>query len=154
MVICAGLLNRVIPIERASMPGRTVIQWDKENCAYMGLIKVDLLGLGIMAVLKDCIVPIPRYGASRVDLAALPEEPQVYETLRGTEAAPIETHLAAPLKKMTTEERLAADFAGTGLTTGPHPMAYHRATLRDDRHFLGIVLNKQFVHCGFDASCS
>ena len=46
MVICAGMLNRVVPIERASMPGRTVIQWDKEDCADLGLIKVDLLGPG------------------------------------------------------------------------------------------------------------
>ena len=46
MVICAGMLNRVVPIERASMPGRTVVQWDKEDCADLGLIKVDLLGLG------------------------------------------------------------------------------------------------------------
>jgi error-prone DNA polymerase len=48
------MLNRVVPIERASMPGRTVVQWDKEDCADLGMIKVDLLGLGMMAVLKDC----------------------------------------------------------------------------------------------------
>jgi len=82
MVICAGLLNRVVPIERASMPGRTVIQWDKEDCADMGLIKVDLLGLGMMAVLKDSIEMIPRYYTKQVDLATLPEDPLVYETLR------------------------------------------------------------------------
>jgi error-prone DNA polymerase len=82
MVICAGLLNRVVPIERASMPGRTVIQWDKEDCADMGLIKVDLLGLGMMAVLKDSIEMIPRHYAKQVDLATLPEDPLVYETLR------------------------------------------------------------------------
>lgn len=82
MVICAGLLNRVVPIERASMPGRTVIQWDKEDCADMGLIKVDLLGLGMMAVLKDAIELIPRHYGKQVDLATLPEDPQVYETLR------------------------------------------------------------------------
>ncbi len=81
MVICAGLLNQVVPIERASMPGRTVIQWDKEDCADLGLIKVDLLGLGMMAVLKDCIELIPRHYAKEVDLAALPEDPLVYETL-------------------------------------------------------------------------
>jgi error-prone DNA polymerase len=46
MVICQGLLNQVVPIERASMPGRTVVQWDKEDCAAMGIVKVDLLGLG------------------------------------------------------------------------------------------------------------
>jgi error-prone DNA polymerase len=82
MVICAGMLNRVVPIERASMPGRTVIQWDKEDCADLGLIKVDLLGLGMMAVLKDSIELIPRHYGTQVDLAALPEDPLVYETLR------------------------------------------------------------------------
>jgi error-prone DNA polymerase len=82
MVICAGMLNRVVPIERASMPGRTVIQWDKEDCADMGLIKVDLLGLGMMAVLKDSIELIPRHYKKEIDLAALPEDPLVYETLR------------------------------------------------------------------------
>jgi len=81
MVICAGMLNRVVPIERASMPGRTVIQWDKEDCADLGLIKVDLLGLGMMAVLKDSIELIPRHYGKEVDLAALPEDPLVYETL-------------------------------------------------------------------------
>ena len=81
MVICAGMLNRVVPLERASMPGRTVIQWDKEDCADMGLIKVDLLGLGMMAVLKDCIELIPRHYKKEIDLAALPEDPLVYETL-------------------------------------------------------------------------
>ena len=82
MVVCAGMLNRVVPIERASMPGRTVIQWDKEDCADLGLIKVDLLGLGMMAVLKDSIELIPRHYGKDVDLAALPEDPLVYETLR------------------------------------------------------------------------
>jgi len=81
MVICAGKLNRVVPLERASMPGRTVIQWDKEDCADMGLIKVDLLGLGMMAVLKDCIELIPAHYNRTVDLATLPEDPLVYQTL-------------------------------------------------------------------------
>ncbi len=82
MVICAGLLNRIVPIERASMTGRTVIQWDKEDCADLGLIKVDLLGLGMMAALKETIELIPRHYKTSVDLAALPEDPLVYETLR------------------------------------------------------------------------
>jgi error-prone DNA polymerase len=81
MVICAGMLNRVVPIERASMPGRTVVQWDKEDCADLGLIKVDLLGLGMMAVLKDSIELIPRHYGKHVELGALPEDPVVYETL-------------------------------------------------------------------------
>jgi error-prone DNA polymerase len=82
MVICAGMLNRVVPIERASMAGRTVVQWDKEDCADLGIIKVDLLGLGMMAVLQDSIELIPRHYGRTVELAALPEDPVVYETLR------------------------------------------------------------------------
>ncbi len=82
MVICAGMLNRVVPIEPASMPGRTVIQWDKEDCADMGLIKVDLLGLGMMAALRESIDLIPLHYGRQVDLAALPEDPLVYQTLR------------------------------------------------------------------------
>ena len=82
MVICAGMLNRVVPLERASMPGRTVVQWDKEDCADLGLIKVDLLGLGMMAVLKDSLELIPQHYGKQIDLAALPEDQLVYETLR------------------------------------------------------------------------
>ncbi|AXC15160.1 DNA polymerase III alpha subunit [Acidisarcina polymorpha] len=83
MVICQGQLNRVVPIERASMPGRTVVQWDKEDCSDMGLIKVDLLGLGMMAVMNDCLDLIPRHYGKTEDLAQLPEnDPKVYETLQ------------------------------------------------------------------------
>jgi error-prone DNA polymerase len=82
MVICQGQLNHVVPLERASMPGRTVVQWDKEDCADMGIIKVDLLGLGMMAVLKDCLELIPAYYGERVDLAQLPQDDEVYRTLQ------------------------------------------------------------------------
>jgi error-prone DNA polymerase len=82
LVICQGQLNRVVPLERASMPGRTVVQWDKEDCADLGIIKVDLLGLGMMAVLKDCLELIPRHYGEPVDLAQLPEDDEVYGTLQ------------------------------------------------------------------------
>jgi error-prone DNA polymerase len=82
MVICHGHLNCVVPLERASMPGRTVVQWDKEDCADLGIIKVDLLGLGMMAVLKDCIELIPRHYGQSVDLAQLHEDDEVYKVLQ------------------------------------------------------------------------
>jgi error-prone DNA polymerase len=82
MVICQGALDRVVPLERASMPGRTVVQWDKEDCADLGIIKVDLLGLGMMAVLKDCLRLIPEHYGDSVDLAQLPEDTEVYRTLQ------------------------------------------------------------------------
>ena len=82
MVICQGQLKRVVPLERASMPGRTVVQWDKEDCADLGIIKVDLLGLGMMAVLKDCIELIPAHYGVHIDLAQLPEDNRVYRALQ------------------------------------------------------------------------
>ncbi len=82
MIICQGQLDRVVPLERASMPGRTVVQWDKEDCADLGIIKVDLLGLGMMAVLKDCVELIPEHYGDLVDLANLPEDTDVYRTLQ------------------------------------------------------------------------
>jgi error-prone DNA polymerase len=82
MVICQRQLNCVVPLERASMPGRTVVQWDKEDCADLGIVKVDLLGLGMMAVLKDCLELIPQHYGEKVDLAQLPEDEAVYRTLQ------------------------------------------------------------------------
>ena len=82
MVICQGQLNRVVPLERASMPGRTVVQWDKEDCADLGIVKVDLLGLGMMAVLKDCLTLIPQHYGEPIDLAQLPEDPEVYKVVQ------------------------------------------------------------------------
>jgi error-prone DNA polymerase len=55
MVLCHGRLDDIVPLENASMPNRVVVQWDKDDCADMGLIKVDLLGLGMMAVLQDAL---------------------------------------------------------------------------------------------------
>ncbi|MEO8726449.1 MAG: error-prone DNA polymerase [Acidobacteriaceae bacterium] len=82
MVICRGQLNCVVPLERASMPGRTVIQWDKEDCADLGIVKVDLLGLGMMAVIEDCLELVPQHYREAVDLAQLPQDPEVYRTLQ------------------------------------------------------------------------
>ena len=83
MVICQGQLDSVVPLEPASMPGRVVVQWDKEDCADMGIIKVDLLGLGMMAVLKDSIELIRDHYGEEVDLAHLPhDDPEVYSALQ------------------------------------------------------------------------
>ncbi len=58
MVISLGRLDSIVPLEPASMEGRNIIQWDKDDCERLGIIKVDLLGLGMMAVLRDTITLI------------------------------------------------------------------------------------------------
>ena len=83
MVVCQGTLNSVVPLEPASMPDRTVVQWDKDDCADLGIVKVDLLGLGMMAALKESIDLIGEHYHEEVDLAHLPpDQPDVYDVLR------------------------------------------------------------------------
>ena len=82
MVVARGALDEVVPLEPATMPGRVVIQWDKEDCADLGIIKIDLLGLGMMAALEDSLVLLRESGVT-VDLAHLPpDDEKVYEMLR------------------------------------------------------------------------
>ena len=82
MVICAGRLDGLVPLEPATMPGRSVVQWDKDDCAAMGIIKVDLLGLGMMALLEDALGMIRQRGG-HVDLAHLPpDDATVYAMLQ------------------------------------------------------------------------
>lgn len=82
MVICEGHLDSVVPIERASMQGRTVVQWDKDDCSDMGIIKVDLLGLGMLAVLKDAAYLVPQYYGVPLDYAQLPQDDAVYAAIQ------------------------------------------------------------------------
>ena len=83
MVIAAGRLDEVVPLEPASMPGRVVIQWDKDDCADLGIIKVDLLGLGMLAALEEMVPTIRTHEGIQVDLAHLPpDDPKVYRMLQ------------------------------------------------------------------------
>jgi len=83
MIICQGQLDSVVPLEPATMPGRVVAQWDKEDCADMKIIKVDLLGLGMMAVLEDTIRLVRDHEREEIDLGRLPAgDPEVYSTLQ------------------------------------------------------------------------
>ena len=88
MVMCHGRLDDVVPLENASMPDRVVVQWDKDDCADMKIVKVDLLGLGMMSVLQDALelvnTRIPDDGSRNdLDLAHLPpNDPGVYRMLQ------------------------------------------------------------------------
>ena len=83
MVIAAQPLDEIVPLEPASMPGRVVIQWDKDDCADLGIIKIDLLGLGMLAALKEALPMIRAHEGVEIDLAHLPpDDPGVYAMLR------------------------------------------------------------------------
>ncbi|HVR03064.1 MAG TPA: error-prone DNA polymerase, partial [Polyangia bacterium] len=86
MVIAAGRLDEVVPLEPASMPGRVIVQWDKDDCADLGLVKVDLLGLGMMAVLEDVVPMIRRHEGVTIDYARLPQgDPKTYAMLQSAD---------------------------------------------------------------------
>ena len=97
MVIAAGRLDDVVPLEPASMPGRARDQWDKDDCADLGIIKVDLLGLGMMAVLEDAI-PLVR---AHEGVDARPRAPAARRSRRPTPCS------SAPTPSASSRSRAA-----------------------------------------------
>jgi error-prone DNA polymerase len=86
IVIAAGRLDEVVPIEPARMADRRVVQWDKEDCADLGIIKIDLLGLGMLAALEDTLEQVSVHEGKRVDLAQLPpDDPATYRMIRSAD---------------------------------------------------------------------
>ena len=83
MILCSHGLDTIVPLEKASMPGRVVAQWDKDDCEDLGIIKIDLLGLGMMAAIQDCLSLCRERGGSRaIDLATIPmDDPPTYDLM-------------------------------------------------------------------------
>lgn len=85
MIICEGALSSVVPLENASMPGRVVAQWDKDDCEDLGIIKVDLLGLGMMAAMQDSFALCAARG-QKITLASIPQDdPATFDLLCNAE---------------------------------------------------------------------
>lgn len=83
MIICQGALSSIVPLENASMPGRVVAQWDKDDCEDLGMVKVDFLGLGMMAVMQDSLALCAQRHGDVPDMAAIPKEDSaVYDLLQ------------------------------------------------------------------------
>lgn len=81
MIVCDHGLDAVVPLERATMPGRTVVQWDKDDCEDMGIVKIDLLGLGMLAAMEHALEIRSRRGEP-VDLAKIPmDDAAVFEMM-------------------------------------------------------------------------
>jgi error-prone DNA polymerase len=83
MVISLGQLDGMVPLEPASMPDRSIVQWDKDDCAALKIVKIDLLGLGMMAVLRDTITLIKENHGVEMGLYKIPhDDEKVYEALQ------------------------------------------------------------------------
>jgi error-prone DNA polymerase len=82
MIICQNKLSSFVPLENASMPGRVVAQWDKDDCEDLGIVKVDLLGLGMMSVMQDAF-ELCRERGRPLDLAHIPKDDEkTYEIMQ------------------------------------------------------------------------
>ena len=81
MVMCDRPVTEVCPVEWGRMEGRSVLQWDKDDCAAAGLVKFDLLGLGMLSALHNAVDLIEEFRGVRVDLATIPQEDDVYAML-------------------------------------------------------------------------
>ncbi|MEY2471043.1 MAG: error-prone polymerase, partial [Actinomycetota bacterium] len=79
MVICDRPVLEVVPVEWGRMPGRTVLQWDKDDCAAVGLVKFDLLGLGMLEALHGSVDLVREFHGVEVDLATIPQEDCIYD---------------------------------------------------------------------------
>jgi error-prone DNA polymerase len=105
MVICDRPVGEVCPVEWARMPGRTVLQWDKDDCAYAGLVKFDLLGLGMLAALRDCFDLVNKHFGEHWTMSCIPQEdPAVYQML--TEADTVGVFQVESRAQMATLPRL------------------------------------------------
>ncbi len=83
MVVSWKRLDGIVPIEPASMENRTIIQWDKDDCDALDIVKIDLLGLGMMAVLRDSITLIKQHHDTDLSLYKVPHgDDKVYEALQ------------------------------------------------------------------------
>jgi len=86
MVICDRPVSDVCPVEWARMPGRSVLQWDKDDCAYAGLVKFDLLGLGMLSALHDCFDLVETHYGHSWTLNSIPQEDSaVYRMLQAAD---------------------------------------------------------------------
>ncbi|HVB37679.1 MAG TPA: PHP domain-containing protein, partial [Vicinamibacterales bacterium] len=121
MVICQGRLDTVVPLENASMPDRVVIQWDKDDCASLGIVKVDLLGLGMMAVLQDALALVNSGGLGAPAAGAEGESASPEAPARGggapramNNAAVLQDALALVNSKGTRDSALGARLETDG----------------------------------------
>jgi error-prone DNA polymerase len=83
MVVAAGRLDEVVPLEPSAMPERVVVQWDKDDCADLGIVKIDLLGLGMLCALEEAVPLVRQMERVNLDLAHLPpDDPATFAMIR------------------------------------------------------------------------
>ncbi len=150
MVISSRPLVELVPVQPAAMEGRQICQWDKDSCADAGFLKIDLLGLGMLSAVEDCVVQIANLRGKTIDLSRIPlDDPAVYEEIQRADTVgdfQIESRAQMQSLLRTRPENLDDLTVQVALVRpGPiqgkavHPYINHRQRLREDPTFVPPV---------------
>jgi error-prone DNA polymerase len=150
MVISTRPLVELVPVQPAAMAGRQIVQWDKDSCDDAGFLKIDLLGLGMLSAVEDCIDQIARLRATPIDLSRIPlDDKAVYaEIQRADTVGDFQIESRAQMQSLlrTRPENLDDLTIQVALVRpGPiqgkavHPYIDHRNRLREDPAFVWPV---------------
>ncbi len=146
MVISTRPLVDVCPVVPAAMAGRQIVQWDKDSCNDAGLLKIDLLGLGMLSAVERCVDEVGRTRGESLDLSRIPfDDPETYESIRAAETTgvfQIESRAQMSMLPRTRPENLDDLTVQVALVRpGPiqggavHPYIERRKRLREDPGF-------------------
>src|SRR5919204_570730 len=150
MVISTRPLIDLVPVQPAAMAGRQLCQWDKDSCSDAGFLKIDLLGLGMLSAVEDCVDRIARLHGQTIDLSRIPlDDRAVYEEIRQADTVgvfQIESRAQMQSLLRTQPENLDDLTVQVALVRpGPiqgkavHPYVEHRQRLREDPSFVPPV---------------
>ena len=134
MVISSRPLVELVPVEHAAMEGRRLCQWDKDSCADAGFLKIDLLGLGMLSAVEECVDQIVRLRGERIDLSRIPlDDPVVYREIQDADTVGLfqiesRAQMQSLLRTRPGEPRRPHRAGGTR-PSGPDP-GKSRASLR------------------------
>ena len=150
MVISTRPLVELVPVQPAAMVGRQLCQWDKDSCDDAGFLKIDLLGLGMLSAVEDCVEQVAAAYGEPIDLSRIPLDDQdVFAQIQQADtigAFQIESRAQMQSILRTRPETLADIMVQVALVRpGPiqgkavHPYIAHRQKLRDDTGFVPPV---------------
>ena len=158
MVISSRPLVELVPVQPAAMAGRQMCQWDKDSCSDAGFLKIDLLGLGMLSAVEDCVDQIAQLRGKPIDLSRIPlDDPAVYDDIQRADTVgdfQIESRAQMQSLLRTCPENLDDLTVQVALVRpGPiqgkavHPYIEHRRRLREDPSFVPPVDHPLLADC-------
>jgi error-prone DNA polymerase len=158
MVISSRPLVELVPVQPAAMAGRQMCQWDKDSCADAGFLKIDLLGLGMLSAVEDCVEQIAQLRGQPIDLSRIPlDDKAVYDDIQRADTVgdfQIESRAQMQSLLRTLPENLEDLTVQVALVRpGPiqgkavHPYIEHRQRLREDPSFVPPVDHPLLADC-------